>query len=151
MERLPFTPKLGSRVELVTFKVVERLSTQVISGCYFCDNHFEAIRPRKRCVELILCVSNCRCDAVPLPEEQKLVPSSKRICNKFLTAQTAVLKPGQQYWVTVKSKATGFGIIEPNGRLLATRYVSLQQAFTKLLPNFRSVSSLSTQARCQSR
>ena len=39
--------QVGTRTEVVKFNVVERLGTEVILGCDFCDKHVEAIRPRK--------------------------------------------------------------------------------------------------------
>ena len=44
------TVELGTRVEAVPFLVVDRLSTQVILGCDFCDKHVEYIRPRQRVI-----------------------------------------------------------------------------------------------------
>ena len=44
------TVELGTRVEVVPFLVVDRLSTQVILGCDFCDKHVESIRPRQRVI-----------------------------------------------------------------------------------------------------
>lgn len=62
-------------------------------------------------------LSNPRRDAAPLLEEQELGSSNGGICKRFVIAQPAVLKPGQQRWVTVTSGATGSVIIERNWRL----------------------------------
>ena len=44
------TVELGTGVEVVTFLVVDRLSTQVIIGCDFCEKHVESNRPRQRVI-----------------------------------------------------------------------------------------------------
>ena len=44
--------RIGNREDKVNFYVVERLATDFILGCDFCDRHVEAIRPRKRLIEL---------------------------------------------------------------------------------------------------
>lgn len=62
-------------------------------------------------------MSNCRHDAVPLPEEQEFISSSKCISKKVVTAEQAVLKPSQQNWVPVKSEAAGLLFIESDRRL----------------------------------
>ena len=46
------TVQAGSRIEIVKFNVVERLGTDVILGCDFCDKHAESIRPRKLIIDL---------------------------------------------------------------------------------------------------
>lgn len=43
---------IGRSVETVRFHVVERLATQVILGCSYCDKPIESIRPRQQMVEL---------------------------------------------------------------------------------------------------
>jgi len=40
--------ELGSRTEMVTFKVVERLAVDLILGCDFCDKHDQHRRIRRR-------------------------------------------------------------------------------------------------------
>lgn len=116
--------KLGSRVEPVTFKVVEILSKKVLLGCDFFDKHVETICSSWFCVSLdfqivvpIVRVSNHRQDVITLLEEQELFLPNNSICKKVFTAQLTVLRPSQQIWVTVKYEAAGLVIIETNGRL----------------------------------
>ena len=44
--------KVGTRTELVRFNVVDRLGTEFILGCDYLENHIEAIRPRRRVLEI---------------------------------------------------------------------------------------------------
>ena len=70
---------IGGRGKYIHFNVVERLATEVIIGCDYCDDHVEYIRPRKQEVELadgtivpIIRQPDRRApDAVPLPPEQE--------------------------------------------------------------------------------
>ena len=79
------TVQVGKRREVVKFNVVERLGTDVILGCDYCDKHVESIRPRKRLVELddgstvpILKRPEGRAtNAVPLPAKQEYVPPER--------------------------------------------------------------------------
>ena len=50
--RINLTVQLGMKSSIVTFYVVDKLATPIILGCDFCDRHVEAIRPRRRLVEL---------------------------------------------------------------------------------------------------
>lgn len=54
-------------VEIVRLNVAERLTTQFILGCNYCDKHVEIIRPRKRIV--------APADATPAPIIRK--PASR--------------------------------------------------------------------------
>ena len=79
--KITLTVMLGNRGGSISFYVIERLTTQVILGCHFCDKHVEAIKPRQRLVEMddgttvpILRTSARKANAVPLPPEQEFVP-----------------------------------------------------------------------------
>lgn len=52
LSTITLSVELGPRIEVVQFNVVEGLANQVILECDFCLKHVEAIRPRKRVVEL---------------------------------------------------------------------------------------------------
>ena len=73
---IDLTVQLGTRQEVIQFYVVERLSTDVILGCDFCDKHVETIRPRRRIVELD--DSTCLLYTSPSPRDQRgsRMPSS---------------------------------------------------------------------------
>lgn len=43
---------IGGRVEVMKFKVVERLAVPVIISCEYCDENVEVIKPRQRIVQL---------------------------------------------------------------------------------------------------
>lgn len=44
--------EVGNRVRIANFNVVERLATNILLGCDFCNRHIEAIKPTQRIVEL---------------------------------------------------------------------------------------------------
>ena len=106
---------MGSRFEVVKFNVVERLGTDVILGCDFCDKHIEAIRPRKRLIELddgttvpILKRPESRAKhSVPLPAEQEYIPPKGRSSSRVYASPTTILKPQSQNWISVKSPQSG--------------------------------------------
>lgn len=50
--KINLATKLGSKSEMLSFYVEDRLVTSVILDCDFCDKHIEVIRPRKWFVEL---------------------------------------------------------------------------------------------------
>ena len=85
--------QVGSRFEIVKFKVVERLGTDVILGCDFCDKYLEATHPRKRPIELhdgttvpILKRLEGRAKhSVPLPAEQEYIPPKGRSSSRVYT------------------------------------------------------------------
>ena len=120
--------QVGTRQDVVKFNVVERLGTDIILGCDFCDKHVEAIRPRKRLVELddgssvpILKRPEGRAkNAIPLPAEQEYVSPKGRSSDRVYSTQKVVLKPGQQNWITVKTPQSGLVSIEPHKRLYET-------------------------------
>ena len=80
------TVQVGTRSEIVKFNVVERLGTDVILGCDYCDKNVKAIRPRNLLVELddgtsvpILKQPESRAkDLVPLPEAQEYITPKRR-------------------------------------------------------------------------
>ena len=116
---------IGGRVEIMDFKVVERLAVPVILGCDYCDKHVEAIRPRQRVVELddgttvpILRKPPTRPHgAIPLPEQQEYIPSKRRASTKVQTTKKTVLQPESHNWVNVVTAQAGLVTIEPLQRL----------------------------------
>lgn len=40
--------EVGNRFEMVKFKVVEALVTNILLGCDYCDRHIEYIKPKQR-------------------------------------------------------------------------------------------------------
>ena len=112
--KINLTVELGHRVEAISFYVVERLTTQIILGCDFCDKHVEEIKPRQRLVEMddgstitILRTSVRKANAVPLPPEQEFVRQKKRLSARLTVVQPVVFQPGTHILVKVRSKLQG--------------------------------------------
>ena len=90
--RIDLVCQIGDRADTVSFYVAEKLATDVILGCNYCDHHVEAIRPRKRLIEMvdgstvpiIRKPSKRAKDAVPLPEEQEYIPLKERKDRKIV-------------------------------------------------------------------
>ena len=124
--KITLTVMLGHRVESISFYSVERLTTQVILGCDFCDKHVEAIKPRQRFVEMddgttvpILRTSVRKSNAVRLPPEQEFFPKKRRQSTRLAVAEAVVLQPSTQTWVKVNSERSGLVMIEPDKGLFA--------------------------------
>lgn len=98
--RLPV--RLGDRTELVLFYVTERLAAPALLGFDFCDKHVEAIRPRKRIVELdkgttvpIVWSPRTRSPSdAPLPQEQEFMHTKSRTSTKITVKVPKTLSPG---------------------------------------------------------
>jgi len=116
---------IGGRVEVINFKVVERLAVPVILGCDYCDKHVEAIKRRQRIVELddgtivpIIRKPPARPQgAIPLPEQQLFIPKRRRRSTKIQTTGKTILKPESHDWVEVVTDKEGLVIIEPFHKL----------------------------------
>ena len=96
--KISLTVMSGNRVENISFYVVERLTTQVILVCDFCDKHVEEIKPQQRLVEMddgttvpILRTSVRKANAVPLPPEQEFVPKKRRQSMRLAVAESVFL------------------------------------------------------------
>ena len=92
--------QIGTSSEFVTFYVSENLATSVILGCYFCDHHVEAIKPRLTVVEMddgsmvpIVRQPSKPNANLPLPEEQTFTPRKKRQSTKIKTTRSVKLQP----------------------------------------------------------
>ena len=117
--------RLGSRLERITFYVSDRLAAPVILGCDFCDTHVEAIRPRRRVVELddgttvpiVRRPQKRSAKAPPLPEEQQYVPPPGRASTKITAVTPTLLPPESQTWVSVKTDRHGLILVEPAEKL----------------------------------
>ena len=122
------TCQVGMRTDIVRFNVVEKLGTDVIIGCDYCDKHIEAIRPRKRVVEMddgttvpiIRKPSGRSIDSVPLPEEQEWIPAKGRRGGKVHVTESVTLPPETQTWVKVRTEEHGLVMIDPNARMYDT-------------------------------
>lgn len=79
--------------------VVEHLETEVILGCNFCYAPVEAIRPRKRAIELAngTTVPNFKGlqklseDIVPILDDQKYIPVTGGPNPKLFVSKTVIL------------------------------------------------------------
>ena len=117
--------RLGNRIETVHFNIVEKLGTGVILGFDYLDKHVEAIRPRRRVVEL------ADGTTIPimkrilgrgkqpdlLPEEKEFVPMKGRLNQKILVTNKKTLYPNTQTWVEVTTSQHGLILIEPLAKL----------------------------------
>ena len=96
-------------MEIISFKVFERLAVPVILGWDYCEKHVEAIKPRQRIVELddgttvpIIRKPPPRQEgSIPLPEQQEYVPSKRRSSTKIQTTRKTTLQPESHNWVEV--------------------------------------------------
>ncbi len=117
--------QVGTRAITIPFYVVERLATDVILGCDFCDKHIVAIRPRQRKVDLddgtslpiIRRPETRRFGDVPLPEAQRYVPAKGRAKRDITVAEPVTVQPDQQSWVTVETDVRGLILVEPLPRV----------------------------------
>ena len=117
--------RIGDRSETVRFNVVERLGTDVIVGCDYLDKNVEAIRPRKRVVELDdgttvpILGRGTRSKTLQgtIPEEEQLPSKAPRASRKITVTKPATLKPNSQTWVEVSTQTSGLVLVEPNKKL----------------------------------
>lgn len=105
---IDLTVELGTRLEVVKFNVFERLSTEAILGCDFCDKHVEEIRTHQRLVELDNCTAapNIRHpferkkNSAPLPEKQEFqkfrgCSTAKVVTSEYTHYSTRIEKQGK--------------------------------------------------------
>ena len=121
--------RLGQHTAKAKFYVVEKLATDVLLGCDYCDKYVEAIKPRKRVVEMedgtevpiIRKPSTRSKEAAPLPYEEvekaTLPPAKTRIC----PTKKHRLEPGTQTVVEVTCERQGDIVVRPAERLYETR------------------------------
>ena len=109
--------------------MVPRLALDVIISCDFCDEHIEAIRPRKCIVELedgtavpiVRRPDKRPAGSIPLPDEQVYISACRRPPNKVRLEEEINLAPESQTCVKVKTQTQGLIKIEPYAPL----YLSL--------------------------
>lgn len=107
--------EIGTRAEVVQFKVNERLGTNVILVCDFCNKYVKEIRMCVREVQLddgtiipIIKPATKRVHKmIPLPEPQVYETAKIREINKVKVTKIVTLEPGVQTWVEVVSQRTG--------------------------------------------
>ena len=101
--------RLGSHLSKVPFLVAEKLAAPVILGADFCDRYVEAIRPRKRVVELddgstvpiVRRPAKRPSNGPPLPSQQEYEPLKGKVSPKVKSAESMTIAPGTQRWVDV--------------------------------------------------
>jgi len=119
--RVYLTVRLGTQVSKREFLVCERLATDLILGCDYCDRHVEAILPRKRLVKLddgttvpIVRKASARPPGSPkLPPELVLGKTPSRRNPSVWVTKRVTLKPGTHTWVDVATRREGTINIEP--------------------------------------
>ena len=120
--RVDLFVQLGYTRVRAEFLVCERLAAPMIIGADFCDQHVEAILPRRRTVELtdgttipiVRKVPRRHPKAPKLPPEQEYVPASGRISPKVRVSSKIVLAPESQTFVSVTCKGHGAYVVEPS-------------------------------------
>ncbi len=118
---------IGTRSQLVTFYVADHLAAPVILGCDFCDDHVEAIRPRKRVIELadgttvpIIRAPKRRDSAMIIQTAEVRSKPARGSSSKVVLHQDVELPAHSQSWVSVTSKKAGLILLEPHQRLYQT-------------------------------
>lgn len=93
--------KVGSQLADVIFYVVDKLGADVVLGSKFCDKNVEAIRPRRRVVELdddttICTISDAIVKTkteVPIPDAKIYAKHTRKLTNKTSTGEKTRLEP----------------------------------------------------------
>ena len=135
--------RLGTFLVKLDFIVCERLAAPVILGCDFCDRFVEAIKPRKKLVELedgttvpIVRRPLARSSrAVPLPHSQEYVKSPGRITPKVKVAKAVVLPPESQTWVSVNAERRGLCVLQPHEKLYSSAQVCASNGIVQVEPH----------------
>lgn len=160
-EQIIIHVRIGSKTELVTFYVVQRISTAMILCCDFFNKHVWEIRTRARTVEL----DDCKTDPIllkqcprsqndpPLPEYQYFALRHKRVSPKGRTVNLIVVSAESKTWVKVQTKREGL-ILVPLTRetydshlcLAATTVAQVKpdEQFCILLANFQETEDISS-------
>ncbi len=140
--RINLVCQIGTRSEIVTFYVAERLATTVILGCDFCDRYIESIRPRRRLIQLddgstvpIVRKPDKRADnSVPLPEDQEFTPRKGRISPKVTVHKNVTIQPQRQTWVEVVTDVPGLISVEPIAKLLHNQLCAVGNGIAQVTP-----------------
>ena len=135
--------RLGTYLVKVDFIVCDRLAAPVILGCEYCDRFVEAIRPRKKLVELedgstipITRRSLTRPPrAPPLLPSQEFVKSPGRTSPKVKVAKAIELPPESQTWVTVTSQRRGLNVLQPNDKLYSSAQICVTNGVVQVEPD----------------
>lgn len=151
---MDLTAELGTRNEIITFKVVERFALNVILGRDFCNKHVEALRSRKSLVKLddgtIVLIfrqpSSRQREAVRLPAARQNILKCRRTSKKILVQKPVIIKADSQTFVTVTYEQACVILVEPS-RKVFNRHVCLAdtgvnqvtpgQQFNILVANFK--------------
>ncbi|CAN8069585.1 unnamed protein product [Agarophyton chilense] len=121
--------RLGRFVVLVDFIVCKTLAAPVVLGCDYCDKFVEAIRRRRKLVELddgsmvpIVRKPMRRCpEAPPLPLSMEYGKSRGLVSPRIRVAKSAMPKAQTQTWVQVRTERHGLVVIQPNTRMYESR------------------------------
>ena len=145
--------RLGTYKCRLTLLVVERLSTDLILGCDFIDNHVESVNPRLREVTMTNGSRVRIRRRIPnLPREEIRVreddtPPTPSI-RKIRIAHRAVIQPSSEMVISVRCSDSGTFYMQPRSEshekqrvLLTSGVIDIQQdvPFTVVLANFSSV------------
>ena len=137
------TVRIGNRTENVRFNVVERLGTDVIIGCDYLDKHVEAIRPRKRAIEMddgttvpiIRGATSHKSILKAIPEEDQKLAKSTRTSRCIHVVRATTIKPNTQAWVEVQTQTSGLILVELKKRLYETHTCLVGNGIAQVEPN----------------
>lgn len=133
---------VGTRSAMVNFNVAERLESEVIQGCNFCDARVETIQPRKQVIDLtdgtiipILKGAPKHCkNMVLISEDQKYNAFKDRPNRKVFASKTVFLQPESRNWEAVSTLQPGLLQIEPYRKLYKTNQCPTSRGTAQVEP-----------------
>ena len=135
--------RLGHFLCLVEFIVCRSLAASAILGADYCDRFVEAIRPKKKLVELedgstipIVRRPHRRTPRMaPLPPDMEYPDKNGRISPTVKMAESITIEPHNQAWVKVTTKRRGLVILQPSPKLYATHALVCTNGVVSVEPN----------------
>ena len=132
---------MGNSTSKQRFTVVDRLATDVILGCEYCDDHVEAIRPRKRevvlddgtVIPIVRRPSTRAKDAVPLPAGKEMKPS--KTSPRVWATKRCMVPAGHQCVVQATCQLAGTVTIRSADRLYERNQCVTASGVATVQPN----------------
>ena len=134
--------RLGRLVSLADFIICQQLAAPMILGADYCDRFVEAIRPRKKLIELddgstvpiVRRPLKRHPKLTPLPEGLDYDRTSGRVSPKVRAAETIIIPAKSQAWITVTTARHGLGVIQPNEDLYKRRLLAVANGVVQVEP-----------------
>ena len=147
MGRLKLVTRLGSSLVLVDFVVCRTLAADAILGADFCDRYVEAIRPRKKLVELddgttvpiVRNPSRWRSRENPMPAGLK-PDKSTRGSQKIRVTETRDIPAASQTWINVQCDRFGTIVVQPDPQMMKETSMPIANGVAFVRSKSRSVS-----------